>query len=52
MYLPLRKEQLVTAPGLPISRAVPATWEFDVERILTSAGQARIDITGQPPTLD
>lgn len=44
--------RFAAAAGVPVDGDVPATWEFDVQRILAQAPLARIDITGPPPSLD
>lgn len=41
----------VDAAGVPVSGDVPATWEFDVGRIMGAAAKHDIDIVGPPPAL-
>ena len=42
----------VSAAGVSVTGSVPATWDFDEERILQAAPLHGIDIVGPPPPLD
>ncbi len=41
----------VRAAGVPVQGDAPATWEFDVGRILSAAAAHDIDVVGPPPQL-
>lgn len=41
----------VAQAGVPVGGDVPASWEFDVERIMQAAPAHDIEIVGPPPTL-
>ncbi|MGA8996178.1 MAG: cupin domain-containing protein [Nocardioidaceae bacterium] len=41
----------VRAAGMPVDGDRPATWSFDVERIMAAAPAHDIEILGPPPTL-
>jgi quercetin dioxygenase-like cupin family protein len=41
----------VSTAGIPIDGHAPATWEFDVGRIMATAGQHDIQIVGPPPEM-
>ena len=48
---PGRFGDFVTAAGIPITGDAPATWEFDLGRIMAAAGPHDIQIVGPPPEL-
>lgn len=39
----------VSAAGMPSGGTVPATWEFDLGRVMAAAPQHEIEILGPPP---
>ncbi len=41
----------VTAAGVPMTDGGSATWDFDVDRIMSAAAEHDIDIVGPPPEL-
>ena len=43
--------RFVRAAGVPVAEGAPATWEFDVDRLLQAAPEHSIDIVGPPPPL-
>jgi quercetin dioxygenase-like cupin family protein len=43
--------RFVQAAGVPLEGDVPAQWEFDVPRLVRTAAEHDIEITGPPPTV-
>lgn len=41
----------VSQAGVPVAEDAPATWQFDVGRILQAASKHDIEIVGPPPSL-